>query len=70
MQVFFSLFVLVWILYAFFILYHFIRFGIGRQPKVLAFWFLVGSFFILNMLAIAFFKVDWNNLIKNVSNIF
>ena len=31
---------------AFIILYHLIRFGIGNQPKVIAFVFFVGSFIL------------------------
>lgn len=63
----FWIFIFVWILYMFFILYHFIRFGIGRQPKILAFWFLFGSFIFLSLIVVSFSNVNWNNIVQNVS---
>lgn len=66
----FGIFVFGWIIYVFFIIYHFIRFGIGRQPKILAFWLLIGSFLILGLIFISFKSVDWSGLIQYVSNIF
>lgn len=65
----FVLFIFSWTLYAFFILYHFIRFGVGRQPKILSFWFLIGCFLLLIIMSITFFNVNWNNVINNIKNV-
>ncbi|MGB9609115.1 MAG: hypothetical protein ACPL3E_01935 [Minisyncoccia bacterium] len=64
----FGAFIFIWVLYAFFILYHFVRFGIGQQPKILAFWFLLGSFLFLSLMVGSFINIDWNNLKEYVSN--
>ncbi|MCX7589547.1 MAG: hypothetical protein N2Z85_01230 [Patescibacteria group bacterium] len=58
----FIIFALFWSIYAFFILYHFIRFGIGRQPKILAFCFLFGGFLFLIIMTVAFLNINWDNI--------
>lgn len=66
----FLLFVFTWSLYAFFILYHFIRFGIGRQPKILAFWFLAGGFVFLLIMTATFLNINWDSLNFNFNGLF
>mgnify|MGYP001597143917 CR=1 FL=1 len=48
------LFIVYWV-YVFIIIYHLIRFGIGPQPKLLAFIFFIGSAAFLG-LALVFYS--------------
>jgi len=64
----FSLFLVIWLVYVFVIFYHFIRFGIGVQPKILSFIFLIGSFLFFILMVFSFFQVNWQEVLKNVSD--
>jgi len=52
--------------FVFSIIYHFIRFGIGGKPKVLALVFLVGSFVLILISTIAYSQVDWEELLGGI----
>jgi hypothetical protein len=64
------LFLVIWLIADFFIFYHFIRFGVGVLPKILAFVFLLGSFVIFMVVISAFSQVNWEEIFENVSNLF
>ncbi|MDD5750354.1 MAG: hypothetical protein PHU56_01750 [Candidatus Pacebacteria bacterium] len=49
----------VFLLYGFFIFYHFIRFGVGGKPKILALVFFIGACFLSAITLVAYQKVDW-----------
>jgi len=49
----------VFLLYGFFIFYHFIRFGVGGRPKVLALIFFIGACLLSAVIFAAYQKVDW-----------
>lgn len=44
-----SIFVLAYLIYGFFIVYHLHKFGVGFLPKIFAVVFIIGSIFILGM---------------------
>jgi hypothetical protein len=48
--------------YAFGILYHLLRFGIGVVPKLLALVFFLGSILAAIIVFLAFNLVDWQNV--------
>jgi len=52
--------------YTFSLVYHLIRFGIGREPKIMALIFVVGSFVLFNMSIGAYNNIDWQEIIKNI----
>jgi RsiW-degrading membrane proteinase PrsW (M82 family) len=58
----FALVFIVYLWYTFAIIYHFIRFGIGAEPKKIAFMFLVGSFVLFVIAAFAFSQVEWPDI--------
>jgi len=69
-NVFLILFLIIlalYLLYVFFIIYHLIRFGIGSLPKILAFIFLIGSFFFFLLAIAAFSQVSWDEILKFIS---
>lgn len=45
--------------YTFSIVYHLIRFGVGRKPKVLTFIYFIGSFMLLGMSVIMYKRAEW-----------
>lgn len=58
----------VFLLYGFFIFYHFIRFGVGGKTKVLALVFFIGACFFSAVVFTAFQKVDWPALFQTIKN--
>ncbi len=42
----------------FIILYHLIRFGVGREPKIIAFLCFAGAVILLLLAMIAYFNLD------------
>lgn len=60
----FLLVIIFYIIGAIFIIYHLARFGIGKAPKNLIIFFLIGSVILL-ILNFAFFSsIDWGELVK------
>ena len=58
----------VFLLYGFFIFYHFIRFGVGGRPKVLALIFFIGACFFSAIVLAAYQKVDWATIYQAIKN--
>lgn len=54
--------VFVYSLFAFFIIYHLDRFGVGPAPKVAAFVFFIGSMLLLFLVVVTFFSIDFSIL--------
>jgi len=59
----------VFLLYGFFILYHFIRFGVGGKTKVLALVFFIGACFLSAVTLAAYQKLDWTTIFQAIKNI-
>ena len=58
----------VW--YAFSIIYHFIRFGIGITTKILALIFFIGSLFLFTTSILMYSQIDWLGTAKSIFNNF
>lgn len=56
----------IYIWYAFCIIYHFIRFGIGVKPKILALFFFLGSFFFFAVILILYRQINWDEISQNI----
>jgi len=54
--------------YAFVIVYHFIRFGIGIPPKVFALVFFIGAFTLFSYATSAYGKIDWQAMFDFIRN--
>jgi hypothetical protein len=59
--------ILFW--YSFSIIYHLIRFGVGRKPKIIALIFFIGSIILFNIALNAYNQVIWLELIQYIKNI-
>jgi len=55
--------------YAFSIIYHLIRFGVGVRPKILALTFFIGSFVLFVMVIVAYSQVDWKGILQQLFNL-
>ena len=55
------IFLVVYLVWFFFIIYHLIRFGVGPQPKRLAFIFLLGSLVLIVAAFLAYSQVDFSS---------
>jgi hypothetical protein len=62
----FLVILVLYLWYTFAIVYHFVRFGVGIRPKILAFVFFVGSFVLFALVVNAYFSVDWASLIEKI----
>ena len=49
----------VYLWYTFSIVYHLIRFGVGREPKILTFVYFIGSFTLLVLVVFMYSRVVW-----------
>ena len=58
----------IFLLYGFFIFYHFIRFGVGGKTKVLALVFFIGACFFSAVILAAYQKVDWTAIFQAMKN--
>lgn len=65
---FFLIVLAFFIWYAFAIIYHFIRFGVGTTPKILALVFFIGSFLLFAFPVTAYFKVNWSEIFRYILN--
>lgn len=65
---FFAFVLVFFIWYAFAIIYHLIRFGIGVTPKIIALIFLAGSLALFNAVMISYTRVNWGELIRFIVN--
>lgn len=65
LPVIFGLVFLIYWIYAFFIIYHLVRFGIGTKPKIIAFIFFIGSAFLFMQLIYLFNQVDLKTVLNN-----
>ena len=52
--------------YTFSIIYHLIRFGVGREPKVLALIFFMGSFILFVLALLFYLNIDWEEIIQQL----
>jgi len=64
--VFFVILVL-YLWYAFSIIYHLIRFGIGTKPKTLALIFFIGSIVLFAIAISTYAQVNWKEVFSNGS---
>lgn len=62
----FAIIILAYLWYTFSIVYHFIRFGVGRKPKILALVYFMGSFFLVGITLLLYKQVDWSNIISSI----
>lgn len=53
-----ALFLFGYLVWSFFVVYHLIRFGVGPEPKRLAFLFLTGSAVLLGAVAVTYTQID------------
>lgn len=60
----FAIILVFYLWHAFSVVYHFIRFGIGNQPKNLALIFLAGSIILFIVAAFAYIQIDWQTLLS------
>lgn len=64
--------ILIYLWYVFTIVYHFIRFGIGRLPKIVALVFFIISIFILIIsifLLLYFGRISQNIILEKIINV-
>jgi len=61
--------VAVYLTYAFLIVYHLTRFGIGTQPKTAALIFFIGATALLLIVAYAYARVDWVGAASRLSQV-
>lgn len=54
--------ILLYSIFAFFLIYHLARFGVGPAPKLAAFIFFIGSIILVLIAVIAFFSSDFSIL--------
>lgn len=57
---------IIYFWYAFCIIYHFIRFGVGAKPKILALCFFLGSFFFFAIILILYRQINWDEISQNI----
>jgi RsiW-degrading membrane proteinase PrsW (M82 family) len=60
----------VYLWYAFCVIYHLLRFGIGAKPKLLALIFFIGSFILFLAVLVAFSQVNWQTILQQIKDIF
>ncbi len=53
---------------AFFIVYHLLKFGLDYKTKVLTFTFLAGLVILLSLNFYLFLKIDWTEFLNNFFN--
>jgi len=58
----------VFLLYGFFIFYHFIRFGVGGRAKVLALVFFIGACVFSAVIFTAYQKIDWSAILQSIKD--
>jgi len=59
----------VFIWYSFSIIYHLIRFGIGRGPKIAALVFFIGSIILSSAIIGAYNQINWSELSQYIQNL-
>ena len=64
--IFFLIALVLFLWYSFVIIYHFIRFGIGKTPKVLALLFFVSSFLLSAATVFAYTRIDWTKILHSL----
>lgn len=60
----FAIILIAYAWYSFSIIYHLIRFGIGKHPKVLALVFFFGSFLLFALFLFSYNRVDWKQMLE------
>jgi len=63
--IFFLIFV-TYFWFVFLILYHLIRFGIGKEPKRIAVFFFFGSIFVFIIFAFSFYSINWSEIFQMI----
>lgn len=58
------LYLLAYWVFAFFIVYHLIKYGVTAWPKRIAALFLAGSLFLSILNFMIFLQIDWNKIIS------
>lgn len=61
--------VVIFLWYVFAIFYHFIRFGVGVKPKLLALIFLGGCFIFAVLLWWAYKQLNWLSIFQKIKDI-
>jgi len=64
----FSIIIGAYLWYTFSIVYHLIRFGVGREPKVLALIFFIGSFGLFVISLVLYSNIDWKETLQQLFN--
>lgn len=64
--IFFLAIILLYLIGAIFISYHLLKFGIGKEPKILNVVFLIGSLILIALNFFYFYSVNWEKLIKEI----
>ena len=62
----FLIILIAYLWYCFAIIYHFLRFGIGTNPKILAMVFFIGSFILFALVLNAYSEVNWISIIDKI----
>lgn len=61
---------LFYLWYTFSIMYHFIRFGIGKEPKTLSLIFFIGSFILFVIAVTTYTRIDWQIIFNKLSYVY
>ena len=64
----FSIIIGAYLWYTFSIIYHLIRFGVGREPKVLSLIFFIGSFGLFIITLVLYSNIDWKETLQQLFN--
>ena len=59
--------IFVW--YGFSIIYHLIRFGVGRGPKIAALAFFIGLIILSSAVIGAYNQIKWGDLLQYIQNL-
>lgn len=63
----FLVLITIYIIGGVFIVFHLLKFGLGREKKILSMVFITGSIILLTINIIIFFSIDWQNLINSLN---
>jgi hypothetical protein len=69
-MIFLGFILLIYLWFVFLIFYHFVRFGIGVEPKRVAFFFLLGSFLFFLLLIFGYSFTDWQKIKSFFEHVF
>jgi len=55
--------------YTFITIFHLVRFGVGKRPKILALIFFIGSFVLFGISVYSYFQIEWQGLFQKIFRI-